>query len=122
MLDNLKSAAANTAKRTAFGFAAGLCLLVGLVFMTIAAWIALVSIADALTAALVLGAVFIGLGLIFLAFALTRRSESPVYHEAFKARAEEPSKVGANSIIGAFFEGLGAGLTARDQFSSRRDR
>ncbi|MGB5556524.1 MAG: phage holin family protein [Paracoccaceae bacterium] len=119
MFDNLRSAAADTARRTAVGLAAGLSLLIGLLFLTLAAWIAIASVADNLTAALIIGAVYVGLALILLAFALTRQNKAKVYHPALGAPTSRNENV-FNGIAAAFFEGLGAGLTARDQFSQSR--
>lgn len=120
MFDNIKSKAASTARRTAFGLAAGMAMLVGLFFLTLAAWIVLVNVADSLTAAIVLGAVYMGIGLILLAFALTRRNEPPVYHEALRSTSQRASDPAFKGVAAAFFEGLGAGLTARDQFLRSR--
>ena len=119
MFDNLKSAAAETARRTAVGLAAAVSLLIGLLFLTLAAWIALASVADNLTAALIIGAVYVGLGLILLVFALTRQDKAKTYHPALGATASR-NKSPFNGLAAAFFEGLGAGLLARDQFSQSR--
>ena len=120
MFDNIRSAAADTARRTAFGLAAGFALLIGLLFLTFAGWIVLVSVADALTAALVLGAVYIGAGLILLALALTRSNHQPIRHEALRTAPRPPEANSLKGVAAAFFEGLGAGLTARDQFGRQR--
>ncbi len=119
MFDNLRSAAADTARRTAVGLAAGFALLIGLLFLTLAAWIALASVADNLTAALIIGAVYVGLGFVLLAFAMTRHVKAKVYHPALGAPASRNENAFAG-VAAAFFEGLGAGLTARDQFSQSR--
>lgn len=116
MLSNLKSAAAATARRTAFGVAGGLALLIGTLFLTVAAWIALVNVADALTAAIVLGIAYLGVGAIFLAFALSRRDQ-PVSHSAASQTVDEGNVF--RGMAAAFFEGVGAGLTTRDHFASR---
>lgn len=118
MLTGLKSAAAETARRTVFGIAGGIALLIGILFLTIAAWIALVNVADELTAAIVLGIAYLGLGAIFLAFAMARRHRDiapPVSHSAATQTVQDGNVF--RGMAAAFFEGIGAGLTARDQFS-----
>jgi len=65
----------------------------------------------------VLGVSYIGLGLIFLAFALTRRKAPRVRHDALRASSATSAGSPFLGVAAAFFEGLGAGLAARDQFT-----
>ena len=112
MFENLKASAAQTARRSAFGLLGGLALVVGIAFLTVALWIVLVNVADSLTAALVIGSIYVGSALILLAFSLSGRSDPPTVRAHH--RQAPPSKAEAMvGIAAAFFEGLGAGLTAR---------
>ena len=118
MLENLKASAATTARRSAFGLLAGLALLVGIGFLTVALWIILVTAADSLTAALVIGSIYIGIALIFIAFVMSNRPERPIHRSTSRpAMNKTDAMVG---VVAAFFEGLGAGLTTRPPHPDHR--
>lgn len=64
--------ARNTARKAAFGSAAGLCLLAGAGFLLSAAWIALAAARGPVFASLLIGLALAGLGLVLLAAAMAR--------------------------------------------------
>ncbi len=119
MIGAFKSAAEDTARRVALGFLSILALCVGVLFLTLAAWIVISQMADPTTAALVIGITYVGVGLILGAFAAARRSGSSRRREDFMA---PPAPIRREkvytSMAAAFFEGLGAGLATR----GRNDR
>lgn len=108
MLGALEEKAAQAGRRAAFGLGAGLCLAVGAGFLTVAAWIALVAIASGLTAAVVIGCVYLGVGAIFLAFAVAR---SPSSHHSAAGPAPDV-KTDAPPLMAAFVHGMNAGAQA----------
>ena len=114
MGDHIGYAARRLALRSALGLFGVLCLVIGLAFLTAAAWIALRIAADAQTAALVIGGAYAGLGLIVLAVArVARPGPPPPVPRAARTVHEAP----ITGVAAAFMEGLGAGLA-----SSRRPR
>lgn len=120
MLATVTYAARDAAKRTAFGFVSMLFLVVGLGFFSVAGWIAIVAAADVMTAALVLGGGYVGLGLILAALA-ARRTRVPV-HAAHPAAAAPPGHPAGNAalflgIAEALAAGIAAGQTARQAMS-----
>ncbi len=118
MLETLRTSAARTARRSALGLIGILTLTVGLGFLTAALWIFLVTIADSLTAAVVVGSAYVGIGLILLALATARNAE-PRMH----VRPERPMTTRMDVLVGiavAFLEGLGAGLGSRPRHSGRK--
>ncbi|MFG6517949.1 phage holin family protein [Sulfitobacter sp. 1A13496] len=90
---------------------AALFLLIGLLFLTLAAWLYLITVATPLTAALILGAVYFGIGFLLLAMA---GSDSEA--AAQKPREEEhasPEHDGLKNLVMAFLAGITAGQKAR---------
>ncbi|WP_099824315.1 phage holin family protein [Oceaniglobus indicus] len=100
----LRRAIALAVRRAVFGSAAGLLILVGSVFLTIAAWIFLAQQLGSGLAALILGLVFIGIGLIVLALGL----RNPVRHVA-PPPPPPPAAVDTVALVNAFLSGLAAG-------------
>lgn len=77
-----KSAARRAARRAAFGLTAGLFLMVGSGFLLSALWLVLEEARGAIFASTLIGLSLAGLGLIFLAVALSRRRRPPTATEA----------------------------------------
>jgi hypothetical protein len=77
VLPHYRQALADAGRRAALGFGAAVLLLIGLAFLTVAAWLALAALRDPLFAALVIGLVYLGLGLILLAMAGRRAPPPP---------------------------------------------
>ena len=109
MFGSLRHTARMAARRTAFGLGAALMLLVGLAFLTVAAWLALSAARDALFAATVIGAGYFGLGLILLALSARRGS----HHTPRPVAASSPAEATLQGLAGAFMQGVGAGMVAR---------
>lgn len=97
-------------RRAGFGLGGAFLMLIGLAFLTVAAWITLVEMRDAQFAALVLGAGYFGLGLV-VAVLGTRRPYIP------PAAAAPMSMSGLSA---AFAQGFGAGVATRSAVKPRR--
>lgn len=82
--------------------------MIGLAFLTSAAWIYLSDIRSTLFAALVIGGVYTGLGLIMFALA-SRDRPVPMAHPT---NSEPPAAATPAGIIAALMQGLGAGMAA----------
>lgn len=105
----LGSAARRVAVRSAFGVAGAVCLIVGIVFLTAAAWMAISLAAGAVTAALIIGGAYTGVGLILFALARLVRPRPVVPPPPVVA----PQTQMLTGIIAAFVEGVIAGIAAR---------
>lgn len=97
-------------QRAAFSAVAGILMLVGLAFLTAAAWIGLATAYSTLVAALVIGCVYMGLGFVLLAMASLRRPLPPPVAPAVPPAA--PVGFTAAGLLGAFVQGIGAGIAA----------
>ena len=88
---------------------------IGLGFMTAAAWLFLITVTTALSAALIIGAAYLGLGLILIGVASSSDHGSERSHAAHlaKKRAQEDPTVIMSQMIGAFTAGLAAGQKTR---------
>lgn len=116
MFDGLKQNAKETASRTArsaaLGLGALLCFGVGLGFLTVSAWIFLQTLLPPVQVALVIGFVYMGLGMILiaaLAFNGDRTSERQNRQEEEDKGMDHP----AAKLVVAFISGLQAGRSAR---------
>ncbi|MEM9583782.1 MAG: hypothetical protein AAGA08_11755 [Pseudomonadota bacterium] len=110
MLDALKSKAACTAKRAGLLSGGLLMLSVGTAFLTVAAWIYLTSLADALTAATVIGAVYCGLGFVLFGWASTGTGRTKE-HTVTEARSHATTEHHP-PLMQAFLHGMQAGVNA----------
>ncbi|MFT6090068.1 hypothetical protein [Sulfitobacter sp.] len=120
IVDKVAQRATETAQTAAIGLGAGICLLVGSVFLAAAAWIFLLTITTALTACLIMGGVFFGAGLVMFAAIgirsrrLQRQRELEMLRLEAQRKAQGPS--GIESIIGiavALINGFTAGKNTR---------
>lgn len=105
MLSAIKDGAADVARRSALGLAGVLLAGVGLGFMTAAAWQGLALWNGPIAASLIVGAFYLGIGMILLA--LARRPE-PVPPPAAQTGDGQMLRV-----VDAFFEGVEAGVRSR---------
>lgn len=103
MIRAIRYGAADIARRSALGLAGALLLAVGLGFVTAAVWRSLALSYGSIGASLILGAIYLGLGLVCLAFA--RWSEPPPP----PVRRDRT----ASRMVEAFFEGVEAGVRTR---------
>jgi hypothetical protein len=103
MLAHFQASVRQALRRSAFGVAGGLFLLLGFGFLTAAAWLALALAHGALFASMILGLVFCGVGLICLAMA-ARKPPAPA-----PAPALPPTVVSQTNLLAAFMGGLRTG-------------
>lgn len=87
-------------RRAGFGLGGAFLVLIGLGFLTVAAWITLVEMRDAQFAATVIGAVYVGVGLLVAVIGGRR----PVHHPP---RAAHPGNM--SGLSAAFAQGFDAG-------------
>ncbi|WP_238364479.1 hypothetical protein [Mesobacterium pallidum] len=111
MFATVTHAARDAAKRTAFGFVSLLFLVIGIGFFSIAAWVAIVAASDVLTAALVLGAAYVGLGLICAAVAV-KRTRVPLHAVPPAAMTHPTYPAGNAAMVVGIAEALTAGIAA----------
>lgn len=103
-MHTLKSKLKQTARSAGLWSGGLLLVATGTGFLTVAAWIFLVSLADALTAAGVIGAAYLGLGLVFIGFARSGAQEPEAApHPAPRSQSEYPP------LMSAFIYGVDAG-------------
>ena len=105
ILRGLQDRAERAARAAALGLAGGLVLAVGVGFLTAAAWIALASAQGALTAALVIGSGYAGLGLVLVALGL----RGPSRRRPLPPRASDQ----VPALAAAFLSGFQAAQTRR---------
>ncbi len=112
MLGSLKSKAADTAKRAGLLTGGLLATAVGVAFLTAAAWIYLASVADALTAALVIGAAFVGLGLVLVGVASSGKSHASAHEQQTQFAQTNQHHAEQPPLMQAFLHGMQAGVSA----------
>ncbi len=107
--------ATRTAQTAVLGLFASICLSVGLMFLTVAAWLLLITVTTALMTAFILGGIYFGIGLVLLAVISMRSRERRKERAAAAAYAAKSPDPAANftSLIAAFMTGLSAGKKAR---------
>ena len=103
-------------KRAVLALLAGLMLVIGLAFLTSAAWIILSEMFDTGTAALIIGLTYSGLGLVIFACLAIAKMMRPKLHTAPKPSSNASI---AATLIPAFIGGLEAGIRARRQGPQR---
>ena len=115
MFDAVKQSAARAARKTALSVGALIALCVGIGFLTAAGWIHLSLAHGPLTAALVIGLIYVGIGLVLIAVAGSSAPET-VDSPSAGAHAAEPDPETPNSLpplAQAFVYGLNAGVKAK---------
>lgn len=95
-------------RRAGFGLGGALLMAIGAGFLTVAAWIALAEVRDAQFAALVIGGVYFGLGLIVLALGSRRPHVPPA-----------AAPLSMSGLSAAFAQGFGAGVATRSAVSPK---
>lgn len=104
----------NAGRAASLSLGGALCLSVGAGFLTVAAWITLEALLDAQMAALIIGCVYAGAGLIFLALA----GRAPAEHrtaptpQTHPRDCPTPAQVGTAELIAAALKGLSDGAAA----------
>lgn len=117
MLQAIEAKAARAARKTGLAVGGGLCFVVGAAFLTSAAWIYLSQVLDTLSAALIIGGVYAGVGLVLFGLA-GRSSESADIKVKAEAKAQmnghAPQHEGGEQppLVQAFLFGMQAGANA----------
>ena len=108
------------AQTAAIGLGGLLFMVAGVFFFTLSAWLFLLTVTTMLNAALILGAAFFGIGLIFIAVASGRSKTDPRKRKkaAEQSRKENIEALsdgmeGYAGLIAAFINGLNAGKNVR---------
>ncbi|MBY5933472.1 phage holin family protein [Tateyamaria omphalii] len=110
MLTQIKQNVAQTAQRAALGGLGGICLLAGVGFLTAALFMYLLTQTDPITACLIIGGGFSGLGLVFVGLSRTGKSSPPA---AVATAQASPSASAMTPVMLAFLDGLQQGMAAR---------
>ncbi|WP_321364660.1 phage holin family protein [uncultured Celeribacter sp.] len=117
MLTALQHNLARGARRAAWVSVGGVLMAVGIGFLTVAAWIMLSTLRDAQFAALVIGLVYVGFGMVIVAVNSSgdrRQSLEQQRAEEVRRRAESPPEDDLFARIAvAFAEGVQAGKALR---------
>lgn len=116
MLSRIKQSAAHAARKAGLLTGGLLCVVVGLAFLTVAAWIYLAATLDALAAASIIGGVYTGLGLILIGVggsSGTGSAEAAAHRAALhEAEARHAPAGEAPPLMQAFLFGMQAGTNA----------
>ena len=112
-MHNAQAAATRTAHTAVMGLAAGVLLTVGAGFMTLAAWLLLLTVTTALYAALILGSAFMGAALILLAVMSIRKRNHALHAPMNVAPTPEPTDDILNQMVVTFLAGITAGRKVR---------
>lgn len=114
MFARVEQKVAQAARKTALGAGAALALLVGIAFLTAAAWIYIAATVDTFIAAIVIGAFYVGLGFVLLGLASAREKSGP--EPAGVKSAPEPNPDAPSNLpplAQAFIFGMEAGAAAK---------
>ncbi len=110
--------ASHAARSAAIGLGAGIALCVGLFFWTLAAWLFLLTVTSSMVAALIIGCIYSGGGLIGFAIISSRGRKTP---PAPVQRNPEP-QVGLDALVAAFMKGAQAGSRVKSPPPQATDR
>lgn len=114
MLRAIEKKAARAARKTGFAIGGGLFFAVGTAFLTAAAWIYIAAILGTLQAALIIGAVYVGFGFIFMGLASSKSSDDDeVTHERSAKAQHAQSPSDQPPLMQAFLFGMQAGMGAQ---------
>lgn len=112
MIGQIDQTLARASQKAALGLGALMCFAAGAGFLTGAAWIWMVAVADTLVAATVIGAVYLGAGAILLGFALLRKPPPAVGFKAHPRPAPDNPPPATPPLMAAFVYGMQAGMEA----------
>ena len=110
MFASLKSEVRATARRAGLLSGGLFAVAIGTGFLTVAAWIYLVAVADPLTAALTIGAAYFGFGLIVMG--LASRPSAKYDAQNHEPAPHKPASVDQPPLMQAFMYGMTAGTNA----------
>lgn len=102
-------------RRSAFAAGGAVFILIGIGFLSVAGWIVLADMRDPVFASLVFGAVFFGIGLIFLGLSRRsfRASDMKAAAQAGAVAKSHEVRAAVPSMAQAFMVGLNSGLQRR---------
>jgi len=112
VIQTAQASAAHTARTAALGLAGGILLAVGAGFLTLAAWLTLLTVTTALTAAVILGCFFMGAGIMTLVI-VSGRKKSPQTSGTKPPHDPKDEEDIMNQVIMTFLAGITAGRKAR---------
>ena len=110
VMHHLRGSIRRAARTAMLSASAALFLFIGLLFLTFAAWLYLLTVTSAMMAALILGAVYLGVGFLLLAIAGSSQQVPPPQAEESQAASEHD---GMKNLVLAFLGGITAGQKAR---------
>lgn len=110
MLAQIKHNVSQTAQRAALGGLGGMCLLAGVGFLTSALFMFLLTQTDPITACLIVGGGFAGLGLILIGISRSAKHEPA---PTVQAAQMSGSASAMTPVVLAFLDGLQQGMAAR---------
>ncbi|SFE11926.1 Putative Holin-X, holin superfamily III [Sulfitobacter brevis] len=109
---HVQDAASRTAQTAVIGLGAAIAMFIGLGFLTLAAWLFLIAVATPITAALILGGLYFGIGLVALSI-LSARQRARARAKAVAAQQSASAEGALSKIILAFITGITAGQKSR---------
>jgi Putative Actinobacterial Holin-X, holin superfamily III len=119
VIDDIKARSAHAARRAAFGAGATALILVGVGFLTSAAWMMLAQMQSPLFAATVIGCAYVGIGLVGVGIAVSSSETSRPTIDASHASSEGKRAADLPPLAEAFVFGLNAGLSADHRRTKR---
>lgn len=111
LIQRAEDSAARTARKAALGLGAGIFMVVGVGFLTVAAWMLISALLSPLHAATIIGATFLGVGLILVGFAASKTSDTVAPEP--KQGPSRPAEEMLPQMVAAFMSGIQAGRQAR---------
>lgn len=108
---------ARAGRKAALGVAAFASLAVGAGFLTLAAWIWLVTLTDPLVASIVIGCIYLGVGFILLACVKLLGGPVAAAPRPQAAASDPPATPDMPPLMAAFIHGMQAGAQSRPKSS-----
>lgn len=114
LITNLQLTATRTAHTAVLGAGGCVALLIGLGFWTLAGWLFLSSVTTSLNAAIIIGAIYTGLGLMtFVAISIRSRRIRRMRALRAQTVAAHATKTELGTLAAAFMGGFSAGSRGR---------
>jgi hypothetical protein len=114
--DLLQRLASRAARKTALVGGGALCVLAGIVFLTLTLWMHLALVYGAIAASLTLGVAYLGLGLLLIGLSSAKTAPptgKPADPGQSGQKAPAPDTSEAPPLVQAFIYGVQAGINAR---------
>ena len=110
--------ASHVARSAAIGLGAGIAMCIGLFFWTLAAWLFLLTVTAPMVAALIIGCIYSGGGLIGFAIISSRSRKPP----PAPLQSKPEPQVGLDGLVDAFIKGAQAGSRVKSSPRQATDR